>query len=409
MLKSILKVLYISFGIIIAFFVYMLSYNTNAYSYIQGITMDAIEAKDYAEVAMIHGGCFDKRNIAVENDDKFDLAVFPSTTLSTYNYYTNPDSEDTESVITYDNSYYIYIFNPTFNMTSYTINSKSLNDLAIRFNSTNGSYLYNLEVSNTINSDLYAAKPSNLNESVLKSQRSANYDYTNWHFINVTLTKTMIDEMQSSLNGNISSFTIIDSDGKEVSTIDIQLDFSQAFFTDVSPLVQHYNEYIENYQKASDEDDKDAMAEAENKFNEFYLDNEETGTKGFESTFPNEYYTFRHVDSYLRPSSLIWKTIGIIVLYLLCAFILYILLFHFNTIKSIFMRNNNNRNGYKGRYTPKGEVINAKASDLKSKEVAKANTVDKKTVIDEKTTSQPQIQQTVENDSQADESIEKKD
>ena len=243
MLKSILKVLYISFGIIIAFFVYMLSYNTNAYSYIQGITMDAIEAKDYAEVAMIHGGCFDKRNIAVENDDKFDLAVFPSTTLSTYNYYTNPDSEDTESVITYDNSYYIYIFNPTFNMTSYTINSKSLNDLAIRFNSTNGSYLYNLEVSNTINSDLYAAKPSNLNESVLKSQRSANYDYTNWHFINVTLTKTMIDEMQSSLNGDISSFTIIDSDGKEVSTIDIQLDFSQVFFTDVSPLVQHYNEY----------------------------------------------------------------------------------------------------------------------------------------------------------------------
>lgn len=372
MIKTVLKVVYVAFGVIIAFLVYMIGFNSNGFNHIQRITNEAIESKDYAEVGMIHGGCLDKRSIVEENSDAFDMAIFPSTVLSTVSYYTNVEEKTTTSENSYDNSYYIYIFNPTYSTKNVTTNGVVTNKTGLRFKSEAGSYDYLFSISSTINVDSYIEFPASKNESLLGATRDIESGYTNWGFYNVTLTDTMVTAAQSQLNGAIKSVAVLDSLGEEVATVSATLDFSQDFFTDVKPLVDNYNSFIAEYNAATDDEGRRS---AETKFNEFYLSNAETGVVGFEDSFPNDNYTFRHPDSYLRPSSLTWQTIGMLVVYLLCVALLYVLLFHFAFLKGLISRDNHFRRnpGAKARtgneVNSAGKTSNSTIIDAEAKEV----------------------------------------
>lgn len=368
MIKTVLKVVYVAFGVIIAFLVYMIGFNSNGFNHIQRITNEAIEAKDYAEVGMIHGGCLDKRNIVEENSDAFDMAIFPSTVLSTVSYYANVEEKTTTSENSYDNSYYIYVFNPTYSTKNVTTNGVVTNKTGLRFKSEAGSYDYLFSISSTINSDSYIEYPASKNEALLSATRDIESGHTNWGFYNVTLTDTMVTAAQSQLNGAIKSVAVLDSLGEEVASVEANLDFSQAFFTDVKPLVEHYNSFIAEYNAATDDAGRSA---AETKFNEFYLSNTEKGVVGFEDSFPNEYYTFRHPDSYLRPTSLTWQTIGMLVVYLVCVALLYVLLFHFAFLKGLISRNGHYRRnpGAKAKPAANANTSNSTIIDAEAKEV----------------------------------------
>ncbi len=359
MVKNILKVLYVAFGIILAFIVYIVGYNANGYNHIQNLTNKAIEAKDYTEVAMIHGGCFEKNNLISEDSDVLDLVIFPSTTLSSVKYYTS--EKDVDAANSYDNSYYIYIFNPTFETTNLKTTTVT-NGTGIRFKSANGSYDYKFTLTEEVNRSEMLEKPNNVKDSILKGTRDLSKNYTNWNFYNFTLTESIIEAMSDSLNGEITALSILNSSSEEVFSIDVQLNFSQQFFEDVKPLVEHYNTYIEEVNS----DDKEIKDAADEKFDQFYLGDE--NTKGFEESFKeNQNYTFRHPDNYLQPTKLVWQTIGILVIYLVCFALLYMLLFHFAFLKRLISRdthNNYKRNpGVKQR-----EAINAKTKEINKNE-----------------------------------------
>lgn len=334
MVKNILKVLYVAFGVILAFVVYIVGYNSNGYSHIESLTSKAIEAKDYTEVAMIHGGCFEKNSLITEDSDVLDMAIFPSTTLSSVQYYVSEDTTEVKN--SYDNSYYIYIFNPNFETTNLKA-ATTTNGTGIRFKSASGSYDYKFVLTDTVNASEMVEKPGSIKESILKGERDLFQNYTNWSFYNFTLTQSIVEAMSDSLNGEINSISVLNSSSEEVFSIDVQLDFSQQFFEDVKPLVENYNTYIEEVNS----DNEEIKNAANDKFDKFYLGDE--NTKGFEETFKeNVNYTFRHPDSYLQPTKLVWQTIGMLAIYLVCFALLYVLLFHFAFLKRLISRESHN-------------------------------------------------------------------
>ena len=51
MAKKILKIVYLAFALIMAFLVYIIGYNSNGYSHIQKLTADALNDKNYVDIA----------------------------------------------------------------------------------------------------------------------------------------------------------------------------------------------------------------------------------------------------------------------------------------------------------------------------------------------------------------------
>lgn len=79
-----------------------------------------------------------------------DIVVFPGTTLTNTVYY-NQESEE-QTYLVYEEAYYIYIFNPTFNY----VNVNDDNQTALRFTSSSAAqYTYPFVVSSTTNKDYY--------------------------------------------------------------------------------------------------------------------------------------------------------------------------------------------------------------------------------------------------------------
>lgn len=334
-MKTILKFFYLAFAVVLGVVIYLSAYNSAGFNYISDLTKTAIENKEYEKVGLIHGGCFDTKSIANNSSDKLNVAIFPSVTLESFNYYdaeSLKEGSKEEKTITYNefcNSYYIYIFNSSISDLNTTTNGVSTNMAALRFKSESSTYDYLFKITSDVNSDSYNSKPTSVNDYLIKGGRNLFTYKVNYDFFNITLTSLDIEAMKSQgFNGSITGFDIIDQNGNVVATENVKLDFSQQFFTDAKPLVDNYNTYINEYSNAESKEDKQ---KAEDKFNAFY-----DGEDGFEKTFTsNSEYTFRYADSYLRPSKLIWNGVGVLAIFALCVVLIYILLFHFAFIKGL--------------------------------------------------------------------------
>lgn len=355
MIKSILKVLYIGVSVVLALLVYIWGYNSNAYTYINGITSSAINSENYVEVAKIHGGCFETKDLVVAeptlNSNNYELAAFKSGTLLTTSYYNDKDvlTEENE----YDYSYYIFLFGLTDLLDASTDGTTLMNQTAFNFVGTEGNYTYYFKVSNVYNTLSYNSKPKSINEALLGSERDLFSNQMNWGFINLTLTESLLEAMNI---GDVNQIQVTNSIGEVVFTQDVVLDFNKedGFFKEISPLIENYNVYIDN---VTGDASKEDIANAEAKFQEFYTE--------FEKSFlANESNSFRHEDSYLQPKNLIWKTIGLLVIYAIAVVLLYILLFNFTLIKKIFVKNS-----YSNDYGSRAVNRNKKAANAIKAEV----------------------------------------
>ncbi len=385
-MKTILKFFYLAFAVVLGVVIYLNAYNTAGFNYINNLTKTAIESKEYYKVGMIHGGCFDTKNISTTSSDKLDLVIFPSVTLESFNYYDaeTVGSKD-EKTITYNefcNSYYIYIFNSNISDINSTTNGVATNMAGLRFKSNTSSYDYLFKITSDVNSSSYVEKPTTVDDYLLKGERNLFNYKLNYDFFNITLTSLDIKAMQNAgLEGAITGFDILDQTGNVIATSDVNLDFSQKFFHDASELVSHYNTYIKEYSASESKEDKKA---AEDKFNAFY-----DGEDGFEKKFTtNTDYTFRYSDSYLRPGKLIWNGVGILAVFALCVVLIYILLFHFAFIKGLITGSGKGRVNYGAPRKTDSIKANVKPlpgkaySDSKAKNVKTSQ--ENKTKIDEK-------------------------
>ena len=363
MFKSIFKVMYIGFAVILAVLTYIAGYNTNIFEHINSLTSQAINDKNYVEIAKIHGACFEADNIVKEqaslNKTDYELAIFKSSIQISEQIYEEGKSEAiTENG--YDYSYYIFLFGLTDILDQTTDGTTMTNETAFNFIGTEGTYKYYFKVSKDYNNTYYNEKPKTLNEALLGKERDLFVYQTNWGFVNLTLTETLLNAMNI---GSVNKIQVTNKSGEVVFEQNIVLDFNKesGFFKDMQPLVVSYNEYIDEVTAANN--DKEIINNANKKFEAFYKDFEVK----FEDT-PN--YTFRYEDSYLQPSKLVWKTIGLLALYVLAAAVLYLLLFNFTMIKNIFVKNSYS-NSYGQRAVQKNKkstnVIDAKVEEVSEK------------------------------------------
>ena len=239
-MRTILKVLYVAFGIVIAFVVAIASYNVNAYDHIVSLTNDGIKTKEYYKVAMVHGGVLDKDSLITEQNSKLDMAIYPSFTLSSYSYTENDETVKYEQ---YDKSYYIYLFDLKFDT---GLSDVEVNKSALRFETSSGKYFdYLFVIDSNTNSNSYVKNPISLKEAVINSERNAFERYDAWGFIGVTLTETIYDCIATELNNEpISKISVIGNDGDNniVASYDVDLSFNnQELYERAQPLLDIYN------------------------------------------------------------------------------------------------------------------------------------------------------------------------
>ena len=352
MIKKVLKVLYISFGLLIGLLVCLVGYQTNGATHVMNMVNEALDSKNYSELVMIHGVCFDKESIVEDDSDKLDIVIFPGTHLTMAQYYENGDEENDDKTVVKkylaEKAYYIYIISPKFSIKGYSENKEFVNHSGLKFVSNNSSYKYNFLVSDTVNDECLEKTPVCFEDSYFGYRDDINYNSV-WGYMNIVITEGMLKAMNVS---NTNKIEIYDDTDTIAASFDVNLDFSQKFFTDVDPFVSTHNDYLKKID--GHENDRSLVKEADAEFEKFYLGEAKDGSSGFKNDFVklDDSYSFRYDDKILAPGKLVWQTIGGLAIYLLAAVVLYLLFFHFKDLMNIFTKN-------KGNYRVNPASVNA--------------------------------------------------
>lgn len=369
MIKTILKVVYFTFAAIIGVIVYSMGYQSSTYEAVESKINGFIEKGEYKNVARIFGALFDQRNLALNvESDKLNMAIFAGATELKVNYYTKAEDDKytTNTFHTYDKAYYIYLFNPTFERQQGNIDGEYIDNTAITFFNEDGdAYNHYFTLNNEVNKSIYVEKPLSVNEALMYGQRDQSTFFSNWGFYNFTFDKGYIDAIVSEhLNGKpITAINVTQGLGDKGSFVletnfSVNLDFSQEFFTDVNPLVEANSTFIpinDKYQSGS--------GITKDEYDEAYKQYQQK-TDGFQETFfENENYITTFSQSEIVPNTIIWKAIGMEVLYVLVVIILYFLLFKLKWIKSLIFRDRKGRN-IPNKISPKKEAIDAKYQEI---------------------------------------------
>ncbi len=330
------KVLYIGIAIIFGIIIFMVGYISNQVNHISDLVSKAIKEERYEEIPRISDAlCFSEESLITDDQtDKMELKVYSGLLQQDITYTPSADNQINESLL--EEAYYFYIFNPKFTYSD--VNSK--NYMGVTFSNEQSSYTYYFIVDSNYNTQYYKAAPTTKEEAILNKARSSS-TFNNWGYYSFSLSKSMAGFISEKINGDIQSFTIIDSEGIDVASYhSLALDFSQPFFVDQNnqELIKKYAECSTRFSNTDNKDEKKAIQKEFNTFYSEYLD-----------TTP---YTIHYTNNELLPSSLVWKTIGMEALYVVFIIFLYILLFHFRGLKALF-----SRSSYKDYKTPKDEII----------------------------------------------------
>ena len=398
MIKTILKVVYVTVAAVLCFILYIGFYNTYTSDYIIELTSNAVKEKDYETIAKVFNVTFDLNSIVEEQPtDKVHIEVLPSISRMDVNTYTEKtDSEGNKTYTAtanylFEYNYSFYLYEPTFSTTNQVDGDKKTNKTGIKFyNDNNDSFIYYFRNTASIHEEgFYEAYPKTLSDALLKSNREQLYTNELIGVSFVTINASIINFIEKDYlnNQNITKYSIVDSNGTEVfAPTTITLDFSQAFFNEpeIVEFKTKYNAVIEAQ--------KESTAAADQKYAEFekwyYGENQDGVFYTFYETDAHPSYMHQFDESALKPASIIWKTIGILALFLLAVVILYILLFHFRFIKKIITRGRSEgnyvakdkKNNSKYQAKPEAERTTSKTKAIDTKE----NIIDA-TITEEKT------------------------
>ena len=323
------KIMYFILVIAIGIAVYYVDYNNKQYQHTLSILNNALEEKNYVDVAKIFGGLFDSQSIVdYKNDgDKLDLVIYPSTSLSQYDF---GDEKKEDIHYTYQKSYGLYLYDANFDLASYLDESlgANVNYSGIKFLSETKEYNFYFIVDSSMNNSYYKKNPDDFTEALLNSSRDYVTTYETLGFMSISFNETMITEIVDELDGNITKIQIMDAKGNSVHEANVELDFTEQFFTDCGQMINNYNDYLVELKAAGSDKSKvkDINARFEIEYqqwlNDFEALNKPTYMYGFD-------------EEYLNPKSLKKQTIGTLAIYMAITFAVYFLLFHRKLIKKL--------------------------------------------------------------------------
>ena len=350
-MKTIIKIIYIAFCLVLAVIIALGMYTSFASSNYSALLSNAVaKAKEvenyqdaeYSDIAR----CFSIFSTPLENEPSLLYAeengkniIFIYESVNQHNASYSIDGKD-ETISRVENVYLVTILHPEFNFLNL---SDKTNPSAFRFYGTNSEtpyYDYYFNLSSDCNSGTYLAKPTTEKESVLRGGRSLLDTYrTSYDLIFFPLTETTMSYIKENLKSDVVGFNIVDnatnSVYKKSEYVDFKFDFPNAagtFYADMEDFVKYYNIYTENREGKGDYDTDTVNAAS------VYI---ESFTKDPSSMIPD--FNTKYIQGYPRESvytgtDMVMKTIGITLLFVVVVALIYILLFHLKSIKKFIRR-----------------------------------------------------------------------
>lgn len=344
MFRTILKIGYITVVLVLAILFGVLNYNTGAdEAYIEALksAVQAEGSKDLASVFSSFSLPYDTVPYAkADTEGTNNLEVFGAVNMLTVNYTETVDGEKkAQSYREVENIYYVFIKNITYKDGNKIDGENVINKSGLRFYNEDGKYYdYHFVVSKKVNSDEYSDEIDSVTKGLVNAERDISNLFrkqgSQYNFIVTNISESLVGYVKTKLdNKDIVKFNLIDRDGEKVyNDIDIKFDFSQQFFTDLKPFRDAFKLYYGAQDKEA-QDYKDAVQ---------YLEDFKV------ANLNNANYAEGLAKDQIYNAKLVWRTIGIVALFVVAFAIVYILLFHFKLIKRIIFRENRN----KGRYVP---------------------------------------------------------
>ena len=376
MVKTIIKIFYITVCVILSVIFGIMNYNSSSDEAYIDIVTQASKEEDTEKLVYAFSSFSlpynATPNVTYSNGDNDKLYIYETFNQVNANYYKDKDSKDaTETFSRVEFIYYIFVRNPKFGIANVPQNGVMSNKTAIRFYNEDNKYFdYYLVVSDNINKEEYNNHPMSVKEAAINNKRTYTTTYMNnrfdYHFLLIPLSETLASCIKERLdNKDITKINYVDSKGELVyaNDIDANLNYSQEFFTDLTP----YRDAFRNYYDAKDtEEGKKVKEDAKTYINNFKL-----------SSFNKANYKEGLKKDEIYNAGLVWKTIGFVVLFVLSFSIIYMLFFHFALIKRLVFRRSNQKSNQryvpnkidkKNMYQPKNKTntIDAEVKEIKN-------------------------------------------
>lgn len=319
----------ICFFIVVGFFalaIGYLQYNTYQVEYVNDLCKEHIKNNEFEEVAKMFIDCFDTKSIINDSTDEADIKIYPGM-MSVNAYYT--ENHNAKAYVMYEPIYHMFIFNSKFEFNNLTLDDgKYQNKSSIRFNGDTKSYDYFLQVNSSYNEQCYVEEAKSLSDAVLNNGRTYVNSLDSLGFLTIDFSKTMLDLINKELGSNINSVSIISNEGTELYRMELTFNYDEQFFKDSDDLIKFQNDCLDKYEVAtSDEERKNIVKSAQDELSSWISSN-----TGDDSTY------FVRTESYSTPSSVIWKTVGSLVIFSIIVALIFILLFKRKLIKKLVFK-----------------------------------------------------------------------
>ena len=369
--KLIIKVIFISFAVIIVFFSSIVLFNTAKGDHILNVTKKALEDKDYNEVLSLFGGIYYEEPVITDSDDNIDLIVNPTYVERSFNYLVLNDNDQSENHFYHKflKSYSFFIFDANFTTTTKISNGKRVNNAGVKFitdkiddEGNNVTHTYPFIISATVNTTKTFDSPESVVDYELNYKRDIIADQEKYGFYNFTINSNVISAVEDITEGQIIGFNITDSIGKDVFSSDFSysFNFDEPFFQEeynglkqggviekiYNTYIPYYDSYKINNKKyvadnyVSEYDDADTYGKMNEKFNndvKKFLEDVKAGNIYDSNVKVSK--TESEIITNTVIAKCVWRTIGIEALVLVVIAVIYILLFHFQQLRDFIFRN----------------------------------------------------------------------
>ena len=340
-------------GVVLAYTTYYSSYVNHVYDIVE----TALKEERYEDVARMFTSYFDAESKVqrVDSEEGF-ILVYPSILQTT------KTSTDGKSYTGFEKGYSVYGFNlKDTSFADITVSKDTTkNDSGIIYNGRDSqSYSYPFVVKTGDN-------PYDLTSTI-----------SNLKCVEANIGEKEINE---KLGGSITGISLLNSNGDTIITAsDLNLDFSEEFF-------DYADELIAKHDECAPTNDKDT-------FNPFF---EEWKTKYLAA---NENYKMFYSTSDIRPTSLVWKTVGIMAMYVAVCVLIGLLIFKGG---KLFNRNKNNTR-YQKRAPMKGNTTKVNSKDVVDASITKETEVKEEENVSEADILLEEAKKPLEEDTKANE------
>lgn len=320
-------------GVVLAYTTYYSSYVNHVYDIVE----TALKEERYEDVARMFTSYFDAESKVqrVDSEEGF-ILVYPSILQTT------KTSTDGKSYTGFEKGYSVYGFSlKDTSFADITVSKDTTkNDSGIIYNGRDSqSYSYPFVVKTGDN-------PYDLTSTI-----------SSLKCVEANIGEKDINE---KLGGSITSISLLNSNGETIiNASGLNLDLSEEFFT-------YADELIAKHDECAPTNDKDT-------FNPFF---EEWKTRYLAA---NENYKMFYSTSDIKPTSLLWKTVGIMVMYVAVCVLIGLLIFKGG---KLFNRNKNSTR-YQKRAPMKGNTTKVNSKDIVDASITKETEVKEEETVSE--------------------------